>query len=461
MYDFPGRNFFSWSLLLPLAIPGYVMAFVLLGLFDFAGPVQTALRDVFGSSDWFPRVRSGGGAVLALSLCLYPYVYLIVRGAFEQRALEVAQSLGHSPRRAIFTLAIPLARPWILAGMLLVMMETLADFGTVAIFNFDTFTTAIYHTWFGMGSLPAALRLSAWLMLFIIIVLLIESRSKQQRFTSMGNAVSHPRKKLSTNMSRLSTLFCGVLFSCAFLIPVIQLLFWFVDNIKLVISTRYIEFFLNTLMLASIGAILVALLAVAVIAIQQGLKKESKGSQRHFLARLMGRLMTVGYAIPGTVLAVGLFVPLAWFSKLLVQVFSFQTLLLTGSLIALIIGYTIRFFAVAYRPIESQFQRLSENFEEVSESLGVTGWSKWQQVVLPLLRPGLLTALALVFVDIMKEMPLTLMTRPFGWDTLAIQVFELTEQGNWSQAAVPSLAIVLAGLIPVYLLNRYREKILT
>ena len=460
MYEFRGRNFFSWALLLPLAIPGYVMAFVLLGLFDFTGPVQTLLRSVFGSSDWFPKIRSGGGAVLALSLCLYPYVYLIVRGAFAQqgqRALEVAQSLGYSPRRAIFSLALPLARPWIIAGMLLVMMETLADFGTVAIFNFDTFTTAIYHTWFGMGSLPSALRLAGWLMLFVVVILLIESRGKQQRYTSMGDTHS-PRQLLSKSKSILCSVFCGLLFAFAFFIPLIQLLIWFFEHVELALSSRYIEFFFNTLSLASLGAILIAMISVVVIALQQGLQVKIKGKKSNYLLKFITRLMTIGYAIPGTVLAIGLFVPLAWLSKLLITNFGFTSLLFTGSIFALLLGYAIRFFAVAYRPLESQMQRLSPHFAEVSESLGVEGMKKWQQVILPLLRPGLLTALALVFVDIMKEMPLTLMTRPFGWDTLAVQIFELTSEGEWSMAAVPAIAIVLAGLLPVYLLNRQRDK---
>ncbi len=461
MYEFPGRKFFSWALLLPLAIPGYVMAFVLLGLFDFSGPVQTVLRNVFGNSDWFPNIRSGGGAVLALSLCLYPYVYLIVRGAFAQqgqRALEVAQSLGYSQRRAIFSLAIPLARPWIIAGMLLVMMETLADFGTVAIFNFDTFTTAIYHTWFGMGSLPSALRLAAWLMLFVIVILLIESRGHKQRYTSIGDALSNPRQKLSKSKSFISSLFCGFLFSLAFVIPMLQLLLWFFEHSELALSSRYIEFFFNTLMLASLGAILIAFFSVAIIALQQSLKIKNNNRKTAFFIQFLTRLMTIGYAIPGTVLAIGLFVPLAWFSKLLINNFGFSSLLFTGGIFALLAGYSIRFFAVSYRPIDSQMQRLSTHFEEVSESLGVVGIKKWQQVILPLLKPGLLTALALVFVDIMKEMPLTLMTRPFGWDTLAVQIFELTSEGEWAMAAVPAVAIVVAGLVPVYLLNKQRDK---
>jgi len=461
MYEFRGRKFFSWALLLPLAIPGYVMAFVLLGVFDYSGPVQSFIRTIFGSSDWFPKVRSGGGAVLALSLCLYPYVYLIVRGAFAQqgqRALEVAQSLGYSSRRAIFSLALPLARPWIIAGMLLVIMETLADFGTVAIFNFDTFTTAIYHTWFGMGSLPSALRLAAWLMLFVIIILLIESRSKKQRYTSMGDALSNSRQQLSKSKSFACVLFCSVLFIFAFLIPLIQLLIWFVEHIDLALSSRYIEFFFNTLFLAGIGTLLIAILSTAVIALQQGLKIKTKESNNGFFVQFLTRLMTIGYSIPGTVLAIGLFVPLAWLSKVLVTKLGFTNLLFTGGVFALLLGYSIRFFAVSYRPLDAQMQRLSTHFEEVSESLGVVGMKKWRHVILPLLKPGLLTALALVFVDIMKEMPLTLMTRPFGWDTLAVQIFELTSEGEWSSAAVPAIAIVVAGLLPVYLLNKQRDK---
>jgi len=460
MYDFPGRSFFSWSLLLPIAIPGYVMAFVLLGLFDYTGPVQGLLRDTFGTSAWFPKIRSIGGAILALSLCLYPYVYLIVRGAFEQqaqRALEVAQSLGHGPIRAIFSLALPLARPWILAGALLVMMETLADFGTVSVFNVDTFTTAIYQTWYGMDSLSSALRLAAWLMLFVVLVVFLESRNRTQRYQVAGKNVSRQVSTVTNTKTKLGALlFCSSLFIFAFVLPVGQLLVWFVANKELFIQARYIEFFTNSLSLALLGALALTLLALFVIAAQRFLQRHYRYQQAPI--RFLGRLLTMGYAIPGTVLAVGLFVPLAFISKSLMQTTGWQSQLLTGSLFALLLGYLIRFFAVAYRPIDSQLEGFSANLEEMSESFRVTGWQKWQQVVLPLIKPGLLTAFALSFVDIMKEMPLTLMTRPFGWDTLAIQIYELTSEGEWEKAAVPSIAIVLAGLIPVYFLNKQRGK---
>lgn len=458
MYEFPGRRLFSWSLLLPIALPGYVMAFVLLGLFDFTGPVQTALREWFGTSEWFPKVRSIGGAITALTLCLYPYVYLIVRGAFEQqgqRALEVAQSLGHSRLRAIFSTALPLARPWIFAGALLVMMETLADFGTVAVFNVDTFTTAIYKTWFGMDSLPAALRLAVWLMVFVLIVLWLEGRNQERRFNAVGKSGRQSRQTLPALGQCIATLFCSILLLVAFVLPVLQLLKWFMQKRELFFQTRYLEFFFNSLSLAVIGAFLLVVLSVLVIAAQRFLQR--KFSHKEKSLSLIGRLLTVGYAIPGTVMAVGLFVPLAMSSNALAAL-GWKTQLLTGSLFALLLGYMIRFFAVSYRPIDSQLQRFSSNLEEMSESFQVTGWQKWKQVMLPLLRPGLLTAFALSFVDIMKEMPLTLMTRPFGWDTLAIQIFELTSEGEWEKAAVPALSIVLAGLIPVYLLNRQREK---
>lgn len=460
MYDFPGRKFFSWSLLLPIAIPGYVMAFVLLGLFDYTGPVQTLLRNEFGTSAWFPKVRSIGGATLALSLCLYPYVYLIVRGAFEQqgrRALEVAQSLGHGPIRSIFTLALPLARPWIFAGALLVMMETLADFGTVAVFNVDTFTTAIYQTWYGLDSLSSSLRLAAWLMLFVIIVLLLESRNRNRRYQLDDNNSLNTLRPFTQRRSQIIALiFCTVLFSFAFALPVGQLCMWFIENNELFFQARYVEFFSNSLVLALIGASVLVLLAISVIAIQRFLQRLHRYKQAPI--RFSARLLTMGYAIPGTVLAVGIFVPLAFLNQFISETMGWQSRLLTGSLFALLLGYMIRFFAVAYRPIDSQLERFSGNLEEMSETFQVTGWQKWKQVMLPLLKPGLLTAFALSFVDIMKEMPLTLMTRPFGWDTLAVQIYELTAEGEWEKAAVPSVALVLAGLIPVYFLNKQRAK---
>jgi len=294
-------------------------------------------------------------------------------------------------------------------------------------------------------------------MLFIVVVVFLESRNRTQRYQIVGKYSSRQSNLIThTKTKTLAFLFCSSLFIFAFVLPVGQLLVWFFANKELFIQTRYIEFFTNSLSLSLIGATVLTLLAIIVIAAQRFLQRHYRYQQATI--RFVGRLMTMGYAIPGTVLAVGLFVPLAFISKFLIQTTGWQSQLLTGSLFALLLGYLIRFFAVAYRPIDSQLEAFSANLEEMSESFRVTGWQKWRQVVLPLIKPGLLTAFALSFVDIMKEMPLTLMTRPFGWDTLAVQIFELTSEGEWEKASVPSIAIVLAGLIPVYFLNKQRRK---
>ena len=453
MCDFPGRRLFGWALLLPLALPAYVTAFVAIGLLDFTGPLQTWLREAFGPMT-LPEIRSRGGVILVMSLALYPYVFLIAKNAFATQgaiALEAAQSLGLSRTQGFFRVALPMARPWIAAGLMLALMETLADFGTMAIFNYDTFTTAIYKAWYSLFSLPAAAQLASILILFVLVAVVFEQRSRMKmRYGAVGRSAATRRIKLSPLMALLAFLYAGSVLAVAFIIPVTQLALWTREVIATDLDSRYWAFATHSLMLAGIGALL-----VVVVALLLGYA----GRQRPGPVMMWTqRLATIGYAFPGAVLAVGLFIPVAWLDNQLIEIgqtqFGFEGYeILKGTLLVMLLAYLVRFLAVGFGPIDSGLHRITRNVDEAARNLGAGAAGLLTRVHLPMLRASLLTAAALAFVDIMKEMPITLMTRPFGWDTLAVRVFEMTSEGEWERAALPSLAIVIAGIIPIILLT--------
>lgn len=456
IYEFPGRRILNWGLLLPMAIPAYVLAFVFIGLLDFTGPLQTWLRDVFGSSAWFPRIRSTGGVILVMSLALYPYVYLLARNAFStqgKRALEAAQALGHSRYSGFFTVALPMARPWIAGGLMLVLMETLADFGTVAVFNYDTFTTAIYKTWFGMFSLDAASQLASLLVIIIFVLLVLEqlSRSKM-RYTQAGRHQETGRIQLNGSVAWLATLFALSITVIAFILPLIQLISWAVSVFSEDFDSRYLGFLYHTLILAGIAAVMTVFGALL---LSYAARRNTDG-----LTRIGVRIATVGYALPGAVLAVGIFVAIAWVDRTLLALLRplmqiEAGMLLQGSVFIMLLAYMVRFMAVGFSPVDSAMHRLPTSLDDVSRTLGVSNLTMLRRVHAPILSGGILTGLLLVFVDVMKEMPITLMTRPFGWDTLAVRIFEMTSEGEWERAALPAVALVLAGLIPIILLSRH------
>ncbi len=451
--DFPGRRLFDWALLLPLALPAYVTAFVAIGLLDFTGPLQTAVRETWGPVK-LPEIRSRGGVILVMSLALYPYVYLIARNAFATQgaiALEAAQSLGLSRTQGFFRVALPMARPWIAAGLMLALMETLADFGTMAIFNYDTFTTAIYKAWYSLFSLPAAAQLASILILFVLVAVVFEQRSRaQMRYSTVGRSAAQRRIRLSPALAGLAFVYAGTVLAAAFLIPVTQLVLWTREVIGDDLDSRYRAFAWHSVLLASIGALMVVIAALLLA---------YAGRQRPGSAMVWTqRLATLGYAFPGAVLAVGLFIPVAALDNWLIDAgragFGFDgTEILKGTLLIMLLAYLVRFLAVGFGPIDSGLHRITRNVDEAARSLGAGTAGLLTRVHLPMLRTSLLTAAALAFVDIMKEMPITLMTRPFGWDTLAVRVFEMTSEGEWERAALPALAIVIAGIIPVILLT--------
>ena len=453
MYDFPLRRFFFWGMMLPLAVPAYVLAFTQLGLFDYTGPISTWLRESQGWRQGLPEVRNGFGLTVVMSLTFYPYVYLLARNAFGsmgQRALEAGASLGLSPYQSFWRIALPMARPWIAGGTLLALMETLADLGTVSVFSYDTFTTAIYQAWFDFYSIETAKQLAALLIFGVFVLLVLEQLSRGgRRFNPTGKSVAQRRKPLSGSLKWLACLYCFLILLAAFIVPLIQLGIWAWQTFDDGFNTSLWEQAAHSLSGSLIAAVLTAAVALFLAL--------AKRADRSRFAAVAARTATLGYAIPGTVLAVGVFVPVAWLDNQLIAYLGLPestTAVLKGTLAVMLAAFALRFLAVAFAAAEAGLERISPSQAEAARSLGCNGIGVLRRVYLPLLKGSVGTAMLMVFVDVMKEMPITLMTRPYDWDTLSVRVYAFTIEGQYAQAALPALLIVATGLLPVILFSR-------
>jgi len=455
MCEFPGRRVFEWALMLPLAIPAYVLAFVLVGLLDYSGPVATWWRETLGRDAWFPPVRSEGGVILVMVLAFYPYVYMLARSAFLNQgraALETGRVCGMGPWSAFYRVTLPMARPAIAAGAALALMETLADFGAVSVFNYDTFTTAIYKAWFGFFSLGTAAQLATLLLLFVALALYSERRLRgsARYYVTLRNTRAQ-RYRLRSWRAAAATGFAALVFAAAFAVPVAQLAVWAFEVAGDELGPRYLGYLYNTLFLGAVAAA-VTTFAALMLAYTYRLSPDR-------LVRASVRVATLGYALPGSVLAVGIMLSFVWLDARLLDVsrlFSAEAAgpFLTGTVLAVLLAYTVRFMAVAYGPVDSAFERIRPSLLQVARCLGAGNMEILRRISIPMLRTGLISALLLVFVEAMKEMPATLLLRPFGWSTLATRIYELTSEGEWQQAALPAITLVLAGMIPVAMLVR-------
>jgi len=456
--EFPCRRWLDWALMLPFAIPAYVLAFVFIGLLDFSGPLQTLWREWFGTGFRFPRVRSTGGVIIVLVLVFYPYVYLLARSAFLAQGkglMEAVRSLGQTPWQGFWKVALPMARPAIGAGVALALMETLADFGAVSVFNFDTFTTAIYKTWYGFFSLGTAAQLASLLLLFVLLALFGERRARGALRSSHERARSAPLYRLRGFKALAASSWCLLVFAVAFVIPLLQLIVWFWQRGRFDLDERYLGLIVHSLYLAGLAAVVTVALALL-------LAFARRFSQKRSVHTAVG-IANLGYALPGAVLAVSLMLGLSWLDKNLVIPLSTALggagkALLVGSLTALILAYLVRFMAAGFGTLESALARIRPSLPEAARSLGTAGIPLFFRVYLPLLLPAALSAALLVFVDVLKEMPATLLLRPFGWDTLAVRIFEMTSEGEWSRASLPALTLVVVGLLPVIGLIRRSAK---
>ncbi len=460
---FPGSRAFGWLLVLPLAMPAYIIAYAYADLTAFAGPLQTALREAFGwrrGDYWFPEMRGLTGASVMFVLVLYPYVYLLARAAFiEQSAciVDAAKALGASPFESFRRIALPMAWPAIAAGVALVLMETLADFGAVQYFGVLTFTTVIFRTWFGMGDPAAASQLASMLLIVVLALLLLERRARERkRFarTTRRQRVMSPYR-LTGGAAVLAFAACALPVLLGFVVPVVVFLHMQIQGGDPLFSERFLRLAGNSVMLAGLSAVIVTA-AGALIA--YALRRTASARMQ-----AVARIATLGYAIPGTVIAVGVMVPFGLFDNAVDSAmratFGISTgLLLSGTLAALIFAYLVRFLAVATQTVEAGYARISPNIDAAARTLGASAREVAGVIHRPLLGRSLLTAAALVFVDVMKELPATLIVRPFNFDTLAVRVYNFASDERLVQASTAALAIVAIGLIPVLLLMRATER---
>ncbi len=454
--EFRGRRILEIALVVPLAFPAYVLAYAYTDVLDHPGIVQSTLRAVMGWGPrdyWFPEIRSLGGASLMLTLVLYPYVYLMARTAFILQAATpfyAARSLGHSPLWAFVRVSLPMARPAIAAGALLVVMETIADFGTVAHFSVQTFATGIYTSWFGLGDRGAAAQLALGLLTFALLVAGLEYMNRgRATYATRGRQETFVRFQLTGGKALLAQIACALPVLLGVVLPVVTLFLMGMRSEQDIFSPRYLRFIHNSLMLAVIAAVLTVAAAVML-----GTFNRVYSGRASLAALFVGRL---GYAVPGGVIAVGLLVPFAnfdnWLDARMESWFNVSTgLLISGSIWLMIAAYMIRFLAAAIGSYDSGLSTVTHNVDAASRVLGRTAWGTVRSIHLPVLRGSILTALLIVFVDTVKELPATLILRPFNYDTLAVQAFRLASDERLEGAAVPSLMIAAIGLLPVILL---------
>ncbi|WP_084650035.1 ABC transporter permease [Stappia stellulata] len=460
MCRFPGRALFDWALLVPLAVPTYIIAYTYVEILDYTGPVQSALRAVFGfqtSRDyWFPEIRSLGGAIFVMSFVLYPYVYLTTRASFLLQsacALDVSRTLGAGPLRLFFRVALPLARPAIVVGLSLALMECLNDIGAVTFFGVQTMTFSIYDTWINRSSLGGAAQLAVAMLALVFALLWVErhARRKQRFHITTSRYLALPSYRLTGWRAGLAIAACATPIALGFLFPASLLVDYASRRLDELSDPRLLSAVGNSLTLSVAAALLTVVIGV-VLTYSQRVRPNAA-------TQLFGRIASIGYAIPGTVLAVGILIPLASFDNFLDGIarstFGFSTgLLLVGSGAALVYAYMVRFLAVAYGQVEGGFGKVTPHLDMAARTLGRSSGRILFEVHLPMIRPVLLTALLLAFVDCMKELPATILLRPFNFETLATTVYNAASREAVGEGALAALAIVLVGLLPSILLAR-------
>ena len=453
LFDFRGRAAFEWLLLLPLAMPAYVVAYAWTDFLQFSGPLQVTLRETFGwRGALWPDVRSVWGAALVFTVSLYPYVYLLARTALLERVaslMEAARLLGAPLPRRIREVALPLSRPAVAAGVALALMETLADFGVSSYFGIQTFTAGIYKAWLAMDNRIAAAQLATVLLVVVMVLLRLEQRAEQRmrfaqgRVSRQGTAESQPLR-LHGGRQMLAWAVCALPVAMGFMLPVLILLRALADSEVELPWARFGDWAWNSMRLGGVTAVL----AVGVAVLLAFAVRQRANMWNQAVTQVVG----LGYAVPGAVVVVGLLLPVGWIQQTWPQ--SSAGVWITATSLGLVWAYLVRFCAVALQSVQSGYARIPLSLDDSSRMLGVTGWGLLRQVHVPLLQRTTVAALLLVFVDVMKELPVTMVLRPFNSDTLAVVAYQLARDERLGEAALPSLALVLVGLIPVVLLTR-------
>ncbi len=457
-HDFPGRSIFNQLLLMPMAMPAYIIAIVYIELLDFAGPVQSFLRKMFGwktlADYWFPSVISLGGAIFLLSLVLYPYVFLMARTAFGeqgQRLLEVGQTLNLTPWTSFFRLVLPLSRPAIVSGLLLAIMETVGDFGLVQLFSVNTFTVGIYNIWFGASNVPDAARLATGLLCLMLLLIFLEYLTRRKKRYVQTAGAPMPLKRLSGKTGILACIWCFLPLFFGFFLPLFLQIFWFLEGFSDIQTQTFVKDAASSLLLgittAFFGLIIAILLAYG--------KRLAPSKALHGIIRLA----TIGYALPGPVVALGILIPFAWVDRqFIVMATHFLDrdpgYFMSGSIFILVFALLVRFMAMAFGNIDNGLERISYHCDEAARMLKTRPWGILSRIHLPLLKSSMLTAVLMVLVEVMKELPATLMLQPFNFSTLATRAFSYASEEMYKQASLWSMAIVLVGILPIFSINR-------
>ncbi|MEM7547773.1 MAG: iron ABC transporter permease [Pseudomonadota bacterium] len=460
MKEFPGRRFFDWALLAPLAVPAYIGAYALVDFFEYAGPVQILLRETFGWQDardyWFPEVRSIWTAAFVVTLSLYPYVYLLARAAFREQsvcALEVSRSLGCGPWESFFRVALPLARPAIAAGVAIVAMETLNDFGTVDFFAVRTLTTGVFSIWLESSNAGGAAQISSVMMIFVLVLMGLEATGRRgKRFHAMSRRYRPIEPEVMRPAARWgAAALCALPLVFGFAMPVAVIAGHAAQHPENWLEPEFWRALTRTVML---GAAAASIAVAAGLFLSFGTRRSSSRA-----AQTIARATMIGYAVPGAVLAVGVLIPLAALDHIIhdmmKQLFGFGTgLLLTGSAAAVVLAYVVRFNAIAYGALDGAFGRVTPSMDMAARTLGETAGGALRRVHLPIISGSMMTAGMLIFVDAVKELPATLLLRPFNFSTLSTHVYDYASREYLDEAAPAALAIILVGLLPVLVLIR-------
>ena len=449
-YNFFGKNFFDWALILPLAVPPYILAYTFTGLFDSYGTANNLIREIFSLNSeyiFFPNVRNIYGAIIVFSFTLYPYIYLATRIAFinQSRSLrEVGETLGFSKFGVFFKLVLPMIRPAIIGGLMLVIMETLSDFGAVEHFAIQTFTTGIFRTWYGMYDLQTAMQLSSLLLIFITFFLVLERYSRNNISYTSGSPTygKIENKTLTGRKNILSFLFCLTPLSIGFILPISELTNWALNYKLDFFEANFIKNSFNTIYLALLAAIFCTFVALII--------NFSGRIQKTKFFGFLSSALALGYALPGIILAIGIMQLFIFLDNNL----SFLNFVFTGSILGLLVAYVIKAYAMSNTSIESGYIRISPYMEDVAKTLRASNFKILTQIHLPLLKTSFLTSIVLVISEVIKELPATLILRPFNFDTLAVSTYIYASEERMYEAAAPAIAIVLVGLIPIYFLTK-------
>lgn len=454
-YDFPGRRYFEWLLILPLGFPGYIMAYTYTGLLDYAGPLQSFWRNILqiNLKGGILDIMNLPGAIFILSITLYPYVYLLARASFLQQSKtlqEAAALLENSRLKIFFKVALPMARPAIVAGIALAAMEVLNDYGVVKYFGVSTFTTGIFRSWFSMGDATTAIYLAALLMLFVFVILYLENLQRGNQRYVPANSMAKPIDKSNPSQAKRYVLtgICSFIFLISFLVPFMQVLYWVSLTYHKTIDQEFFILIYRSFLLALCSGVVIVLLSVILLyALRLNPFRWVKG---------ITKIAVLGYAVPGAVVAIGIMIAVLGVDRFLTGLFSSGGvgLWLTGSLAALVFAYVVRFMAVGYHPIESGFQKVGLPVNEASRLLGAGTGRTLFKIDLPIIKSSLFTGILLVFVDVLKELPLTLILRPFNYHTLATKAFDMATNEMIAESANAALVIILTGIIPIIFLNR-------